>query len=265
MKKFGVPSQDTLNRLTKEARTLETFRFLLGLGGVLEEDACCYATNAEILRDMIDLGADPTTPHPFFGTALAPAIINRRVDVLIALLGMNVDTEKRSSMLGQTPLEYAFSTDEVECLQALLDAGANPDIHNCNILKALRATDPATVVHPTNVSHQRILCFKAIVECERTSAETLDDLRDLCKRVIRTAGNEYARICSEILALFRTCFGCDKPARTRCNLCRVARYCDWACQQADWSEHLKICQEKFPGYTGHVLIHSRTEDAENSG
>lgn len=90
--------------------------------------AAAILGHAEVVRILLDAGADPNAKDGNGRTALFPAVTTNYTEIVRLLLDKGADPNIRDSVLGLPALHYAASIDpNPEMLKLLLDRGANPN------------------------------------------------------------------------------------------------------------------------------------------
>lgn len=116
--------------------------------------------NMDILRLLIENGANPKDALPNGATALHLAMIKADLDKVRFLMELNtsIDIHSRTSS-GDTPLLYGTkweSAQNVECIKVLVRAGADANAHDshgrCLLLKSAWAAEEASAVHDVLLS-----------------------------------------------------------------------------------------------------------------
>jgi hypothetical protein len=77
--------------------------------------------------------------------------------------------------------------------------------------------------------------LKEWIAVEKDHPEMVREFREFVGK--HTASAFRVRIKDQV------CTVCDKPARTSCSRCSVARYCSKKCQGAHWKKHKKLCKK----------------------
>ena len=100
-------------------------------GGATPLDAAIYGNNKHIVDYLIAHGADVNAIGYEDGTMLMAAANQGNVELLSILLKHGADPNLASPLTGETPLHAvtakAFDEGALQCVQLLLDAGANPN------------------------------------------------------------------------------------------------------------------------------------------
>ena len=198
----------------------------------------------ECLRKLIELGANIEakdfagfTPLFYCVTKFATNTSLKLAKILLSN-GANVNAQNR---IGSTPLAEPVMARRLDCMQLLLERGADPTI---------RDNDGATV------EGGMMSCFdtglkKLFVEARNRKTR---ELRDKAKK---DAGGDLnqCNVCS-------TPSDVAKPNK-RCKGCYMIYYCDADCQKSDWRNHKVKCKETRKQYK-EIVVYSHLDSYVNT-
>ncbi len=98
------------------------------VGGYTPLHLASRAGNADVVAALLDAGADPDLLTGTGAASLHFAAEANGVEVVNALVGHGADVNVRDGYSSRTPAMFAASRNSAAALQALLDAGADPDL-----------------------------------------------------------------------------------------------------------------------------------------
>ena len=98
------------------------------VGGYTPLHLASRAGNADVVAALLDAGADPDLLTGTGAASLHFAAESNGVKVVNALVGHGADVNVRDGYSSRTPAMFAASRNSAAALQALLDAGADPDL-----------------------------------------------------------------------------------------------------------------------------------------
>ncbi|EJD51619.1 hypothetical protein AURDEDRAFT_120897 [Auricularia subglabra TFB-10046 SS5] len=171
-------------------------------------EAAKMLDHAATLRVLLALGADASLPAINGATPLHLASCLRgRPELVRILIQYGVDVNARDRY-GQSPIFDAMLSNEVECVEALMEGGADVSLVNADGIAPI-------VVHP--VSPQ----VTATIQRWRR----------------KRAGVDSPAFESKI------CDGCHKKGSSLslCSRCHTVRYCSRDCQRRAWKTHKQAC------------------------
>ncbi len=89
-----------------------------------------YCGETKAMTELLDLGADPYTGTPYYGSLIYAASFNGHTAAVRELLnrGLDIPLDLGRASDGSTPLHMAYWNENQELIQLLLEAGAAPEL-----------------------------------------------------------------------------------------------------------------------------------------
>ena len=99
--------------------------------------------SADMVKKLLEVGADPASPTSHGATPLILAAISGQVEAVRALLDHGAEIDARESAMGQTALMSAAAFDRSDVVRLLLSRGADPRLESTVIDVAAKAEKDA--------------------------------------------------------------------------------------------------------------------------